>query len=91
MLLVDDDHPATEEQLETLAGHAAYMSHRGNDDDGLHNYYEATGGRGSISFDLAGATKAHPSPPAGLPSSFGVAPPPRFTSRDGECRTLWPR
>ena len=88
VLLVDDDHPATEDQLATLVDHAAYMSHPGNDDDHLHNFHEATGGRGSISFDLAGAAKAEESPPANLPASFGVVPPPRFTSLDGHCRTL---
>ena len=88
VLLVDDDHPATEEQLATLVEHAAYMSHPGNDDDYLQNFHEATGGRGSISFDLAGAVKAEESPPANLPASFGVVPPPRFTSLDGHCRTL---
>lgn len=88
VLLVDDDHPATEEQLATLVEHAAYMSHPGNDDDYLHNFHEATGGRGSISFDLAGAVKAEELPPANLPASFGVVPPPRFTSLDGICRTL---
>lgn len=87
VLLVDDDHPATEEQLARLVDHAAYMSLRANHDDGLHNFHEATGGRGSISFDLAGAAKAQASPPASLPASFGTAPPPRYTTLDGHCLT----
>lgn len=87
ILLVDDDHPATEQQLATLVDHAAYMSLQGDHDDGLHNFYEATGGRGSISFDLDGLAKVQALAPAGLPESFGTIPAPRFTSIDGQCRT----
>ena len=51
VLLVDDDHPAINWQIQEVSDHVSWFSHPGNDDSYLYNYYEATGGRGSITMD----------------------------------------
>ena len=52
VLLVDDDHPATPTQIQEVSNLVSWFSHPGNDDDPYdYNYYEATGGRGSITMD----------------------------------------
>ena len=52
VLLVDDDHPATPAQIQEVSDHVSSFSHPGNDDDpDDYNYYEATGGRGTITMD----------------------------------------
>lgn len=87
ILLTDDDHPATQEQLDLLKEHAAWFSHRGNDDrPRLHNFHEATQGRGSITLDgLTAARKAAASIPSDLPASFGQIPPAHASLIDGTC------
>ena len=57
-------------------------SYAGNDDDNRYNFFEATGGRGSITMDgLSRLRKATPGV-ATLPSSFGERPPLHF------CRSI---
>ena len=92
VLLTDDDHPATPEQLRALSEHAAWFSLRGNDDrPWLHNFHEATRGRGSITLDGLGvARKAIASLPTHLPPSRGSVPPPNASLIDGTCVTLVP-
>ena len=51
VLLVDDDHPATPEQIQEVSDHVSWFSHPGNDYSYLYNYYEATGGRAFITMD----------------------------------------
>ena len=51
ILLVDKKHPATREALETLSGDVSWFSHAGGDTLYHFNFYEATGGRGTIIMD----------------------------------------
>ena len=51
VLLVDDDHPATDWQIQEVSDHVSWFSHPGNDNSSIYNYYEATGGRGTITMD----------------------------------------
>ena len=89
VLLTDDDHPATDEQLELLSDHAAWFSLPARDETHLHNFDEATGGRGTVTMDgLSQFQKASPTAVTGLPASFGVVPEPRVTLLDGRCLPL---
>ena len=91
ILLTDGDHPATAEQLDMLSAHAESFSLRGSDGyDWLHNYYEATGGRGSMTMDgLSSARKNAPSAPPELPASFGAVPLPLASMIDGKCEPVY--
>ena len=51
ILLIDEDHPATEEILDLVSSDVAWFSHPGNDDHYLFNFYEATGGKGTMAMD----------------------------------------
>ena len=89
VLLTDDDHPATTEQLDLLSQHAAWFSLPTNDEHYLHNFFEATGGRGSVTMGgLSQFRKAAPAAVADLPPSYGVVPEPRATLIDGRCLPL---
>ena len=88
VLLTDDDHPATQEQLDRLSEHAAWFSLRGSDDHygWLHNFHQATRSRGSIMLDgLAEARKSRASRPTDLPASYGSVPRPHASLIDGTC------
>ena len=86
VLLTDDDHPATTEQLDLLSQHAAWFSRPANDEYYLHNFFEATGGRGSVTMGgLSQFRRAAPAAVVDLPPSFGVVPEPRATLIDGRC------
>ena len=85
IFLVDDDHPSSD-ALQTVSEHAAWLSFQGNDEISRYNYYEATGGRGTLTLDgLSGVRKSEAAGPADLPASFGVPPPPRLTTMDELC------
>lgn len=51
VLLIDDDRPANLRLLNLLSEDAARFSHQGNSVDGGPTFYEATGGRGTITMD----------------------------------------
>ena len=51
ILVVDQKHPATREVLETLSEDVSWFSHAGEDTLDQYNFYEATGGRGTITID----------------------------------------
>ena len=52
ILLIDADHPATRETLETVSENVSWFSHAGADEfDGSYNFHEATGGRGTMTMD----------------------------------------
>ena len=51
ILLVDETHPATQEALQTLSEDVSWFSHPGDDETYRFNFYEATGGRGTITTD----------------------------------------
>ena len=64
ILLVSEDYPATSKFLEMLNNNASLFSHAGEDQfDEWYNFYEATGGRATITldglsqFENRGATK----------------------------------
>ena len=89
VLLTDDDHPATDGQLALLSDHAAWFSLPAQDESHLHNFFEATAGRGTVTMDgLPQLQKAIPGAATGLPASFGVVPEPRVTLLDGRCLPL---
>lgn len=64
ILLVDDDHPATEERLKALSASVATFSRKGNDGTDYTNFHEATGGRAAITMD---GLRALRKPTPGLP------------------------
>ena len=83
ILLIDDDHLPSAAVLQQLSEHATWLGLQGDDGTIQHNYFEATGGRGSLTLDgLSGLRKSEAVAPADLPTSFGVAPPPRMTTFD---------
>ena len=79
ILLVDDDRLPSAPVLETASEYAAWLGLKGDDGDPAdYNYYEATGGRGTLTLDgLAQFQKSEAAPTADLPASYGVVPPPR--------------
>ena len=86
VLLTDEEHSSTDEQLQRLSEHAAIFSHAGPDDSSGYNFWEATGGRGTVTMDgLSAFRKSEPAAPKNLPASFGTPPPPFFTRLDGRC------
>ena len=86
ILLTDEDHPATPEQLDLLSEHAAWFSQPASDHTRLHNFHEATRGRGSITLDgLATAQRATAAPTPPLPASYGPIPPAHASLADGTC------
>ena len=48
VMLIDGNHPATKRQLDQLSSYVAEFSFPGESRDGKYNFYEATGGRGTI-------------------------------------------
>lgn len=57
ILLTDEDHPATEERLKELSAQVAAFSRKGDDGADTTNFYEATGGRATITMDGLDALK----------------------------------
>ena len=51
ILLVDEDHPLYYSQLDLVSRDATLFSHAGVDESDKYNFYEATGGRATISMD----------------------------------------
>ncbi len=52
ILLIDDDNPLIQWQLDKVSGDIAAFSYAGDDDnDDTYNFYEATGGRATITMD----------------------------------------
>lgn len=89
VLLTDDAHPATEEQLSLLGDHVSAFSLPGDDGRHPHNFYEATGGRGSVAMGgLSEFRKTAPGAVRDLPTSYGVVPEPFASVADGRCVRL---
>ncbi len=83
ILLIDKDHLPTRGILETLSDDISWFSHVGNvgirwnDRYQAYNFYEATGGRGTITMDeLSHFQRRGGSAKRLAPSSFGTPPPP---------------
>ena len=78
ILLTDDDHPATESQLQELSEAVSVFSNAHEDTRRSYNYFEATGGRGSIAMgDLSKFRKTTPGLPV-RPASHGTPLLPSF-------------
>ena len=89
VLLTNDEHPATEARLGLLGEHVALFSLRGSDGRAAHNFYEATGGRGSVAMSgLAQFRKPAPAAVRDLPKSYGVVPGPYASMADARLRTV---
>ncbi len=83
ILLITEEYPATRWVLENLSGDASLFSYAGEDEFDLwYNFYEATGGRATISMD--GLSQFRRSAGASKPasSSFGTPPRPIVDHRD---------
>ena len=81
VLLVDDSHPPSPAILRTASSYADWLALQGDDGSDMYNYYEATGGRGTLTLGgLSGIRKSEAAAPANLPASFGDVPPPRMTA-----------
>ncbi len=81
ILLVSEDYPATRKILESVSDDASWFCHIGEDELEKNgwlqwNFYEATGGRGTITMD--GLSRFRRSAGANKPAvnSFGTPPPP---------------
>ena len=82
ILLIDEDRPATKEILETVSRNVSWFSHAGSDEFDQHNFYEATGGRGTITMDGLSSLKRRAGAKRLVPSSFGTPPPPIVDIRE---------
>ena len=87
ILLVSEDYPATREILESVSDDASWFSHAGESNlvkNGwpLPNFYEATGGRGTITMDDLSHFQSRASAKRLVPSSFGTPPPPIVDIRE---------
>ncbi len=52
ILLIDKDHPANNRHLDQMSGHITSFSKPGADEfDGTYNFWEATGGRATLTMD----------------------------------------
>ena len=76
ILLVSEDYPATREILETISRDVSWFSYAGDDESHRYNFYEATGGRGTITMDGLSQLKRRGSAKRVGPKSFGTPPPP---------------
>ena len=71
ILLVDENHPATRENLETLSDDVSWFSHAGDDETHRYNFYEATGGRGTIT--IGGLSEFLKDSPSHTPSDSAAS------------------
>ena len=76
ILLVSEDYPVTRSQLAFLSADASWFSHAGEVESIYNNFYEATGGRATITMDDLSQFKSRASAKRLVPSSFGTPPPP---------------
>ena len=89
ILLINDDSRPSIKVLRELSGHANWLGMQRDDGTPLHNYFEATGGRATLSLGgLSTHRKSVPGAPTDLPASFGTPPPPNATMQDGTCRMV---
>lgn len=77
ILLISEDYPATTAMLEILSEDVALMSYAGYDQhDEFYNFYEATGGRATLTMDGLSSLKRQGAAKRLVPSSYGTPPPP---------------
>ena len=82
ILLISEDYPAIRQTLERLSDDVSWLSHAGEDEAEQYNFYEATGGRGTITMDGLSQFKSRASAKRLVPSSFGTPPPPIVDIRE---------
>ena len=84
ILLTSEDYPATRERLERLSDDVFWFSHAGKDESGppAANFYEATGGRGTITMEGLSQFQSRARAERLAPSSFGTQPPPIVDLRE---------
>ncbi len=84
ILLISEDYPATRERLERLSDDVLWFSHAGKDESGppVTNFYEATGGRGTITMGDLSQFQSRARAKRLAPSSFGTPPPPIVDLRE---------
>ena len=76
ILLVSEEYPATRKILEVLSNDVTLFSHPGEDQFEWYNFYEATGGRGTITMDGLSQFQRRAEAKIVAPRSFGTPPPP---------------
>ena len=84
ILLTSEDYPATRERLERLSDDVFWFSRAGKDESGppVTNFYEATGGRGTITMEGLSQFQSRARAERLAPSSFGTQPPPIVDLRE---------
>ena len=84
ILLTSEDYPATRERLERLSDDVFWFSRAGKDESGppVTNFYEATGGRGTITMEGLSQFQSRALAERLAPSSFGTQPPPIVDLRE---------
>ena len=84
VVLLMNDGSISVMQAEQLSEQVSAFSHPGDDDEYLYNYYEATGGRGTIAMDgLSRFRRSRSSLLLTPPPPFGRIPPPHICWPDG--------
>ena len=76
ILLISEDYPVTRGKLEFLSADASWFSYAGEAESVYNNFYEATGGRATISMDGLSQFQSRASQKRLVPRSFGTPPPP---------------
>ena len=83
ILLTDEKHPAKLDVLKRLSDDISWFCHVGDSGPGdtyrgidRYNFYEATGGRGTITMDGLSQLQRSAGAKRPVPSSFGTPPPP---------------
>ena len=76
VLLIDENYPPTWRNLKTLSDDVSWFSHVGEDQFERCNFYETTGGRGTITMDGLSLFKRSTGANKPAASSFGTPPSP---------------
>ena len=82
ILLVIADHPITRSQLAFLSADASWFSHAGDVESVYNNFYEATGGRATITMDGLSQFQRRAGSKIAVPNSFGTPPSPIMGHRN---------
>ena len=89
ILLIDDDHPVSGDDLQELSEILDWFGMPGADQSRRYNYYEATNGRGTLSLGgLSDLRKNNPTPPTDLPDSYRIPPESDQVSIEDMCPTV---
>ena len=76
ILLVSEDYPVTRTKMEFLSADTKWFSHAGEVESLINNFYEATGGRATITMGGLSQFQRRAGSKKALPNSFGTPPPP---------------